>query len=83
MIAHEKVRIGQIEKFKDKVHSIADKLDRQEVTPEYANTYLIDKPVFIWVENQIEFGLDPWRMVYDWQYLYKDGMRLFVQKKDL
>jgi len=61
---------------------VADTLHRQEVTPEFAEQHLINCIIYIYVGGD-EFGLDPWRVTDDWQYHYKPGMRLFVQRSDL
>lgn len=60
----------------------ADNLRRQEVTPEFAEKNLTDCIIYIYVGGE-DFGLDPWRVTYDWQYRYKPGMRLFVDRHQL
>ena len=57
----------------------ADQIDRQEVTADWYLEHMCDAPLFRWVDGQVEYNLDPWRlcdMVPDFE------CRLFVQRRD-
>jgi hypothetical protein len=61
----------------------ADQVGRQEVTAEWFWENGVDNDLALWIflEGQFEFGLDPWRLrEFD---EVKEGQRLFVQKNQL
>lgn len=67
----------------------ADRIGRQEVTPEWFAQYGVelDLPFLLWVrgwsDESLKSHLTPWIIGNDFGYQYKPGYRVFVQKQDL
>ncbi len=66
----------------DEAQWSADQIDRQEVTLEFYLEHMTDEAAFIWMDN-MDMGLDPWKLTDDPSYFLKEGQRLFVQRKDM
>lgn len=64
----------------------ADQIGRQEVTIDWYLEYMIDEPLFRWIDNADDHN-GPWRFHYDLPFepeeMKKKGMRIFVQRKNM
>lgn len=60
---------------------------RQEVTIDWYLEHMCDSPLFRWIDGQVEFNMDPWRLHYDFPIEPEEakelGWRIFVQRKDM
>lgn len=62
-INHATRDIPGITSYIDGVHFTASQIGRQEVTIEGATEAAANIPVYAYLPDQEEFGLDPWRVV--------------------
>ena len=67
--------------YDDIAQAAAERLNRQEVTADWYLDNMGDKPLWRWIEGEAECGLDPWRL--DPDDIYRPGIRIFVQRKDI
>jgi len=79
MIKHLHLDRNGFRRFPDTAQSAAERCNRQEVTADWYLDNMCDAPLWRWVDNQIELGLDPWRLCDE---VPGDKCRLFVQRRD-
>ena len=84
MIEHAKlVYAGGAVVFTDVAQAHAEQCKRQEVTADWYLTTGIDHDMqlWAWIEGEVEFGLDPWRMIDGPEDM--PNARYFVQRNHL